>query len=140
MYTSSRRRAMSRNTTIKNFNNNHPYLHVQYSQDVCVDEVAESMLSYGDGYFQDYNTLILSDWTQVEKINFQKDDLYSLASLSSLWDLNQHKISIAIVTGTNQELIAMVEHFATLVSNPAVTVKPFSTPTPAIQWLHKFVI
>jgi len=138
MCTSRGRSAMPKNATIKNFENTHSYLHVQYFQDVCIDEVAESMLSYADGYSREYHTLILSDWTQVDHINFQKDDLYSLASLSSLWDLNKHKVCVALVTGQNDEISRMAKQFTSLIDNPEVVMKHFGDTSPATQWLHTF--
>lgn len=132
---------MPKNSTIKNFQNKHSYLHVQYSKDVCIDDVAESMLSYADGFTEkEYHTLILSDWTQVEDITFQKEDLYSLASLSSLWDLNQHKICVAIVTGENEEVSNMAKQFTSLINNPEVVVRQFGEPVPATQWLQNFIM
>lgn len=130
---------MPKNTTIKNFEDRHTYLHIQYSKDVCIDDVADSMLSYADPTSDEDHTLILSDWTQVDKINFQKDDLYSLASLSSLWDLNERKICVAIVTGKNEELSDMVKQFTSLINNPEVAMKQFGETNPATHWLQKFI-
>ena len=113
------------------------YLYIQYSGAVTGDELVKTSLALsGDARFDDLR-LVLSDWHDIENVDFRERDVLTLVSCNHALAKSNPHLKIAIVASKNSVAPQLVSLYAIESEAGPWSTVIFSNKGEAQSWLLK---
>lgn len=127
---------MATEVLTKQFPNGDKYIHSLFSGTIEPAEVMKRVVENMVQGYRDKRTLILSDWSAVDQILFDEEEIQTIASITSTVDLLEKKIYIAIYSGENTDIKRQAENFIKANANQQIFSRLFHQKQDALDWLQ----
>lgn len=126
------------NMTIANNWNSSRYLHVQYLDTICGQDMLDGALEIsGDPRFDDLR-VVIGDWSGAEESTVTEEDVEQLAAFISAMAISNPNVThLTIMYQGNETRQAMVSLFTVLTHNTPWTTKAFHSLEEGLGWLEE---